>query len=41
MKISFNWLRELVELPADADAESVAAALTGRAWRSRHRAQRA
>ena len=29
MKISFNWLRELVELPPDVDAERAAAALTG------------
>ena len=29
MKISLNWLRELVELPPEADAERVAAALTG------------
>ena len=29
MKISFNWLRELVELPSDVDAERAAAALTG------------
>jgi phenylalanyl-tRNA synthetase beta chain len=28
MKISFNWLRELVELPPDVDAERAAAALT-------------
>jgi len=28
MKISFNWLRELVELPAGTTAEQVAAALT-------------
>src|SRR5512138_275799 len=28
MKISFNWLRELVELPSDVDAERAAAALT-------------
>ena len=29
MKISLNWLRELVELPPGTDAERVAAALTG------------
>jgi phenylalanyl-tRNA synthetase beta chain len=29
MKISFNWLRELVELPAGTTAEQAAAALTG------------
>jgi phenylalanyl-tRNA synthetase beta chain len=29
MKISLNWLRELVELPPDTDAERVASALTG------------
>src|SRR5512138_1436306 len=29
MKISFNWLRELVELPPEVDAERAAAALTG------------
>jgi phenylalanyl-tRNA synthetase beta chain len=29
MKISLNWLRELVELPPGTDAELVAAALTG------------
>jgi phenylalanyl-tRNA synthetase beta chain len=29
MKISLNWLRELVELPPGADAERVAAVLTG------------
>jgi len=29
MKISFNWLRELVELPPEVDAEAAAAALTG------------
>jgi phenylalanyl-tRNA synthetase beta chain len=29
MKISLNWLRELVELPPGIDAERVAAALTG------------
>ena len=29
MKISLNWLRELVELPAGADLEAVAQALTG------------
>jgi phenylalanyl-tRNA synthetase beta chain len=29
MKISFNWLRELVELPSEVDAERAAAALTG------------
>src|SRR5512147_2801012 len=28
MKLSFNWLRELVELPPEVDAERVAAALT-------------
>jgi len=28
MKISFNWLRELVELPPEVDAEAAAAALT-------------
>src|ERR1017187_4083266 len=29
MKISLNWLRELVELPPGADAERIASALTG------------
>ena len=29
MKISLNWLRELVELPASADLDAVAQALTG------------
>ena len=29
MKISFNWLRELVELPSEVDAERAATALTG------------
>ncbi len=29
MKISWNWLRELVELPPEVDAERAAAALTG------------
>jgi phenylalanyl-tRNA synthetase beta chain len=29
MKISFNWLRELVELPGDVDPERAAGALTG------------
>src|SRR5512136_1208623 len=29
MKISFNWLRELVELPEGTSAELAAAALTG------------
>ncbi len=29
MKISLNWLRELVELPAGSDLEAVAQALTG------------
>ncbi|EFK97470.1 phenylalanyl-tRNA synthetase subunit beta, partial [sediment metagenome] len=28
MKISWNWLRELVDLPAEVDAERAAAALT-------------
>jgi phenylalanyl-tRNA synthetase beta chain len=42
MKISWNWLRELVELPPEIDAERAASALTGQgleveglAWKGR------